>query len=151
MAPSLLQGDLVLLLPAGWVDVQEGDVVAMVDPLDPAVWTLRRVEALEGTVHCENGMLYGDAPRDLVELGRENGVVVAREGEHLVEHLSTAIHWEMEELIIPEGSVFLSADRREAALDSRWWGPMPAETMQAVVVGRVGKPEHRWRGWLGGR
>ena len=156
MNPSFFVGDVVVMLAVGWVGLQEGDVVAVVDPLDPGRWTLRRVTALGGMVRYENGMLYGDdASEKVLEMGRIPGegmtAVVAQEGNHLVEHLSVAVRWEMEELIIPEGTAFLSADRREAAMDSRWWGPVPAEAVQAVVMGRLGRPGHIWRGWVAGR
>jgi hypothetical protein len=43
MAPSLFAGDWVVLAPG---TPTAGEVVALVDPLDPSRWTLRRVEAI---------------------------------------------------------------------------------------------------------
>lgn len=148
MAPSLLPGDLVLLLP---LSPREGDTVAVVDPLDPARWTLRRLAANQGTIRYTQGMLVASEPKKVLEMGRENGVVVVKEGDHLAQHLASAVDWDMEEQEIPDGRVFLSADNREKAMDSRWWGMMPANTVQAVAVLRFGKPGHRWRGWLSWR
>lgn len=146
MAPSLLPGDWVLL----WRRApRDGEVVAVVDPLDSGRWTLRRVEATEGTIRYEGGILMGPQSGDVVELGREGGMVYAQEGEHLLWHLPTAVRWDMEELIIAEGTMFLSADNREGGMDSRWWGPVPLEAVQGVVLFRLGAPGHRWRGWGG--
>ncbi len=146
MAPSLLPGDWVFLWRR---PPSPGEVVAVVDPLDAGRWTLRRVEAVEGKVRYEGGILMGPLREEVLELGRDGGMVYAQEGEHLLWHLPTAVRWDMEELIIPEGTMFLSADNREAGIDSRWWGPMPLETAQGVVLFRLGLPGHRWRGWGG--
>lgn len=144
MAPSLLQGDFVLVLPRA---PQTGDVVAVVDPLAPGRWTLRRVMALDGSIAFNGGLLSGTSHQEVIELGQEGNVLIVREGDHLVKHLPQALDWEMEERQIPEGRAFLVADNREEAMDSRWWGSMPLASLQGVVVFRFGPPQHRWRNW----
>lgn len=157
MAPTLLPGDLVLVLPASLSPPGEGDTVALRDPLDPARWILRRVEAGAGeAVSCEDGFLLSPASGELVDLGRlpadpdrPDGParVVVRDGRRLLSLPNLAPTWDMPEIKVPEGWLFLSADNRAGALDSRWWGLIPAASADATVLLRVGPPQHRWRGW----
>jgi type IV secretory pathway protease TraF len=150
MGPSFLAGDLVVVLP---VEVRTGDIVALVDPLDPARWTLRRVETLAGAVRYEDGVFHTagtDAPR-VLEMDRNTTRVVRTEGPHLVELAARPVRWGLEESGVPEGTAFLGADARDAALDSRWWGPVPVEALQGVVALRIGVPGHPWRGWVAAR
>lgn len=149
MAPSVLPGDFVVLVPRA---PEVGDVVAVIDPLDPARWTLRRVESLAGPVRYEDGMVVpatGDPP--VLEMGRTPEEVVLREGDHLVRHRGRPVRWEQGEVLVPEGWMWLGADNREDALDSRWWGPLPTSAAQGVVVLRVGSPQHPWRSWISRR
>lgn len=146
MAPSLLRGDWVVLAPRA---PSPGEVVAVLDPLDPARWTLRRVESDAGPVRYEDGLVIGAAGEpSLLEMGRDEGVVTLQEGEHLVRHLVRPIHWEQPVVEVPEGWLWLGADNRDAAVDSRWWGPLPATVAQGTVVLRLGRPGHPWRGWV---
>ncbi|MDP2304551.1 MAG: S26 family signal peptidase [Pseudomonadota bacterium] len=146
MAPSFLAGDLVVILP---VEARAGDVVAIVDPLDPARWTLRRVETIGGAVRYEDSVFHtagADAPR-VLEMDRNTARVVRSEGSHLVELAARPVRWELSEAGVPEDAAFLGADARDAAMDSRWWGPVPLQALQGVVALRIGVPGHPWRGW----
>lgn len=156
MAPGLLAGDIVLLWPIGLPGggPVEGGTVALVDPLDPARWTLRRIEAGAGeAVSCEDGFLLSPSASELVEMGRVDGEageparIIVRAGGRLLYQPNLATTWDMEEIRIPEGWFFLSADNRIDALDSRWWGLLPVGAAQATVLARLGPPQHRWRGW----
>lgn len=149
MAPALLPGDLVLILP---VEPHVGDVVALLDPLDPGRWTLRRVAALEGEVRYDEGSLHvdGDDLR-LVDMGRDDDHVYLEEGGFLVQRSPRPVRWAMDVREVPPGHAWLVAADQDLALDSRWWGPAPLEAVQGVVVARVGVPGNRWRGWFEGR
>jgi signal peptidase I len=146
MAPSLLPGDLVLLWPG---DIVTGDVVAVVDPLDPSRWTLRRVLATSGAVRFDNGFFHTDAEEPpVLEMGHLGDQNVLKEGAHLTQRLTRPVRWELGDVVLPEGRVWLAADNRDVAMDSRWWGPVPGEALQGVVLLRVGRPGHVWRGWV---
>lgn len=150
MAPSLLEGDLVLILP---IEAHNGDVVAVVDPLDPSRWTLRRVETVGGAVRYEDGVYYtalSEPPR-VLDMLRGDEEVVRTEGNHLARFAAQPIRWKLEEQNVPEDTAFVGADARDVAMDSRWWGPLPLEVLQGVVALRIGKPGHPWRGWFEGR
>lgn len=145
MAPTLLPGDVVLILPGTPV---AGDVVAVIDPLDPTRWTLRRVEAVGGAVRYDDGVFRTGGDRTpVVEMGPAGDFHVLRQEGHLVRHLQRAVRWELEERGIPDDAAFVSADARDEALDSRWWGAIPLEAVRGVVRLRVGAPGHAWRGW----
>jgi hypothetical protein len=131
------------------VQPRAGDVVPVVDPLDPARWTLRRVETIGGVVRYEEGSYRtsGD-PVDVLEMGRDEAEVTLREGDHLARTAARPVRWEMGETGVEDGWAFLGADNRDVAVDSRWWGPLPVDALQGVVALRVGRPGHRWRGWV---
>ena len=145
MAPSLLAGDLVLV---GGGTPEKGDVVALVDPLDPSRWTLRRVETIGGAIRYEAGVfLTGTNPRTL-EMGRDDTFVTRTVDDHLVRVRARDVRWEMDPVTVPDDSAFLGADSRDDAVDSRWWGPLPLAALQGRVRLRLGAPGHPWRGWL---
>lgn len=146
MAPSLLPGDLVVILPLA---PRAGDVVAVVDPLDPSAWTLRRVEGVGGAVRYRGGsFVTADAPQ-LLDMGRDDaGYSVIQEGGHLTRHLARNVEGDMDEVGVPDASAFLGADNRDVAVDSRWWGPVPLDVLQGRVVLRIGPPRNRWRTWF---
>ncbi len=145
MAPSLLAGDLVLL---GGGTPTKGEVVAVVDPLDPSRWTLRRVETIGGAIRYEAGVyLTGNTPRTL-EMGRDDTYVTRTVDDHLVRLRAREVRWEMEPVGVPDDAAFLGADSRDDAMDSRWWGPLPLAALQGRVLLRIGAPGHPWRSWI---
>jgi hypothetical protein len=149
MAPSILRGDLVVVLP---LTPRNGDVVAVVDPLDPGRWTLRRVESIGGNVRYDDvSFVVDDERAELLDMGRDEASITLREGDHLIRHLPRAVHADADVVTVPVDRAFLGADNRDVALDSRWWGCVPLDLVQGVVVLRVGAPTHPWRGWVDGR
>ncbi len=146
MAPSFYAGDVVFV--AGGAP-RVGEVVAVVDPLDPSRWTLRRAEAIGGAIRYEDGAFHTVETERVLEMGRDDTHVVLREGDHLVRRLNRAVRWEMGETFVEDDHVFLGADARDEAVDSRWWGPLPVDAVQGRVVLRLGEPRHPWRGWIG--
>lgn len=152
MAPSILRGDLLVILP---VEPRVGDVVAITDPLEPSRWTLRRVIAGPGqTVRFEDAaFVVGDEPKERLEMGRADGMVIVQDGAstpgaHLARIRTTTTRWEMAPVALEEGRWFLGADALDEAMDGRWWGPAPRELIAGVVMLRVGEPQHPWRGWV---
>ncbi len=153
MAPTLMAGDLAWIVDS---TPSTGDVVGIVDPLDPSRWTLRRVESTGGAIRTTQGtFLTGTAPRvremgDMEDpSGRGPGWKVRQEANHLTRRHAREVRGDMAPRTVPDDTVFLSADSRDDALDSRWWGPLPRTAVQGRVVFRVGPPRHRWRGWVG--
>ncbi len=151
MAPSYLRGDLLLVLP---LEPREGDVVALRDPLDASRWTLRRVEGIGGAARYSSaGVHTSNRPKSrLLDMGEFDGEAIRLEGEHLVSRrLDEVTRYEHDDVGIPDDAAYLSADSRDRAIDSRWWGPVPLDALGGVVVFRLGAPATPWRGWTGGR
>jgi signal peptidase I len=150
MRPSLLPGDVVLVLP---VAPREGDIVALADPLDPARFTLRRVESIGGAVRYDGrSFRTGSRPKvRLLDMGEHEGRPVLLEQEHVTLRAVDPTREEFADRYVPDDSAFLSADNRDEAVDSRWWGPVPLTHIGGVVVARVGAPTTPWRGVYGGR
>lgn len=150
MSPTLLPGDLLLVLP---VAPREGDVVALTDPLDPTRFTLRRVETIGGAIRYD-GRSFRTGARSkvrLLDMGEYQGRPVLLEGEHVTLRAPTATREAFAEIGVPDDRAYLSADNRDAAVDSRWWGPVPLEAIGGVVVARLGPPSTPWRGAFGAR
>ena len=146
MAPSLYAGDLVLIWPR---PAQPGEVVALTDPIDPSRWTLRRVLAVTGSARYEDGFYHTDGEEpEVLDMGSIGDRRVLREGHWLTLRQSRPIRWEMAPVAIPTDRVWLAADDRDGALDSRWWGPAPTAAVQGTVILRIGAPHHAWRGWI---
>ncbi len=145
MAPSLLAGDLVVIAPGA---PAVGDVVPVVDPLDPSRWSFRRVEAIGGAVRYEDGAFHTVDTVRTLEMGRDEQFATLQEGAHLTRHANRAVRWSMRERGVPDDAAFLGADARDEAVDSRWWGPIPLTAVQGRVALRIGAPGHPWRGWV---
>lgn len=159
MAWTLQTGDKIWLLP---VAPLKGDVVLLDDPLDPGRAVLRRIVAVaEDKVTFEDGAMKINGKRvrqtDMGKGeigGRQRRVFKeviwsrppARPTNWLITRLvDKPVSWKLDEKVeIPEGHVYLLADDRDGAMDSRWWGPVPLESIQGVVRARLG-PSDEWR------
>jgi signal peptidase I len=159
MAYSLQSGERVWVLP---VEVLKGDVVVLSDPLDPDRTVLRRVVAMpsdkvlyeDGAVKI-NGKRIRQTDMGKAEIdGRARRVYKeviwsrppARPTNWLVTRLvEKPVQWKISEKIeVPEGHVFVLADDRDGAMDSRWWGPIPLSAVEGVVRARLGAADE-WR------
>ena len=144
MAPSLLAGDVVVV---DRYAPEPGDVVLLADPSDPDRTALRRVIATSG----QGGVLSGadleiggqDVRRR--EMERTEARVVTNEADrYLVQHLPR-VHSEGDLAFeVPADHVFVLADDRDRALDSRWWGPVSNDAVRGRVLVRIGSSD-AWR------
>ncbi len=141
MAPSLLPGDVALVLKPG--DVEAGDVVAIEEPGGEGARYLKRVVAVGGEeVELSAGRLYVDGAPLAVD---ETISVVWLDpdcGEHSGEartetrgdrRWSVLLGGEQARVEVPEGHLWLLGDNRASSSDSRHWGAVPRE----AVLGRV--------------
>lgn len=155
MAPSIMDGDTVWLVPG--LDPLPGDVVAFEDPLDPSHTILRRVLAVGGqTISYDEGTIrvgkrrlrkkaMGDAEEHLVAQETLWAKKPARGHEWLTrQRAHPATHWAAEPVTVPDDALYLLADDRDEAIDSRWWGTIPRSAVQGVVRLRWGTA-HTWR------
>ncbi len=143
MAPSISPGDWVLVGPGA---LSRGDVVRLADPLDPQRHVLRRVLAEPGESIGFSGhqpRLDGQALKHVVMESEGDELVLMESAAWLLAVSERNTRFRREPVAVPEGSLFLVADHRDIALDSRWWGPVPAAGLEEVHL-RVG-PEDVWR------
>jgi signal peptidase I len=155
MSPSIRSGDTVWVVPGA--TILQGDVVALLDPLDPERTILRRAIAGGGTSvrYTDDGLRVGVKRLRLADMGVLNGYTVHKETiwtkppaaptEWLIRRRrDPSVQWEAEAVDVPEDHWYLLADDRDDAVDSRWWGPIPAASIQGVVRMRYG-PSDLWR------
>ncbi|MCB9745968.1 MAG: signal peptidase I [Alphaproteobacteria bacterium] len=147
MQPSVMPGDWLLLGPG---EPQPGDLVRLPDPADPSATVLRRVLARgPATLRYAQGVLRVDGePLRYREMGRGEGhFVLSERNGWLIRHRERAmLEPELERSLQP-GELWLMADDRDHAVDSRWWGPVPTEAAQGRVWLRLGSSD-AWRGAL---
>jgi len=155
MDPSILPGDRIWISP--WATPLPGDVVLLQDPLDPAFFILRRVLAIGGqTIRYDEGSIRVGARRLRKQaMGDSDEHLVAQETlwakkperghQWLTQQLAyPATRWSAEPVTVPDGYLYVLADNRDKAVDSRWWGSIPTTAALGVVRFRLGK-KHKWR------
>jgi len=146
MEPTLLVGDHLLVdksvygslrtggvrggaAAPGWLPargVRRGDVVVFRSPVEPGRDLVKRCLGLPGeTVAVRDGGVWIDG-RPLAEGGYRHP------GGGAVDAL-TGGGWGFGPVVVPAGTYFCFGDHRDASLDSRAWGPVPA----SAVVGRA--------------
>ncbi|MCP4808604.1 MAG: signal peptidase I [Proteobacteria bacterium] len=145
MLPSHLPGDVVVFGPGA---PSHGDVVLLTDPSDPERTVLRRVLGLAGDTAVIDGAelsLQGVVVRRR-EMERTDARVVTNEGDlYLTQTLPREHSEPTTTLTVPADHVLVLADNRDQALDSRWWGPIPADAIHGRALVRLGSSD-AWRG-----
>lgn len=116
MEPTVPEGSIVLLYRQG--EPVQGALVAFQNPAGTDT-VLKRVVAVEGqTVAIEDARLYVDGtalPEPFVDHSRIDGTYFGP-------------------VTVPEGHVFVMGDNRAESIDSREFGPLPEEAVEATVA-----------------
>ena len=155
MAPTIETGDRIW----GWPTeaVLPGDIVMINDPLDPNIPIIRRVLAVAGqSIAIDERMIrVGNRRLRTTAMGDAADYVVTKEtlwakkpaiGHSWLTRFpkDSSSRWSADPVSVPEGHVFLMADDRDHAMDSRWWGPVPVELVRRTIRFRWGA-SHEWR------
>lgn len=118
MAPTLGPGDRIAVVPRRVAPLRRGDVVVVRDPWEPERATVKRLIGLPGElVEVRGGRLAVDGIAYL------EGYVSARVGESVA--------------VLDDDHVYVMGDNRAGSTDSRAWGPVPLEHVEAVAVALV--------------
>ncbi|HRO93957.1 signal peptidase I [Citricoccus sp.] len=120
MVPAVHPGayTLVLKTPAAVGGLQPNDLVVFESPDDGAM-TLKRVIALAGQdMAIKDAVVYVDGverPEPAIDASAIDGTYFGPQR-------------------VPPGSVFVLGDNREASVDSRHYGPVPADRVRGRVL-----------------
>ena len=155
MSPSIMDGDVILSIPT--TAILPGDVVLIQDPLDPSRTILRRVMAVAGQriTNAKGHIKVGKRRLRAAAMGDMGPFLVAKEtlwakkpdvGSSWLTRIQAepATYWSAEPVTVPDAHIFLMADDRDQAMDSRWWGPIGIDRVMGVVRLRWG-PAHTSR------
>ena len=135
----------------------DATVVLIQDPLDPSRTILRRVMAVAGQsiTNAKGHIKVGKRRLRAAAMGDMGPFLVAKEtlwakkpnvGSSWLTRIQAepATYWSAEPVTVPDAHIFLMADDRDQAMDSRWWGPVGIDRVMGVVRLRWG-PAHTWR------
>jgi len=145
MAPGLRPGDWVLLGPGA---ASPGTVVQLNDPNDPSRKILRRVvgEAGDNIVYKAGNLSLNDRSLRIREMDRKNGWVVRSEADAWLLRKKAGVDRSQQiDHQVQDRAVYLFADARDEAIDSRWWGDVPKNKIGRKVWFRWGNAD-TWRG-----
>jgi signal peptidase I len=145
MAPGLQPGDWVLLGP-GRID--PGDVVRLADPNGLDRRLLRRLigESGDRVAYSAGNLSLNNKALRIREMHRKDGWVLRSEADAwLIRKRAGSDRSNAVDVEVGAGVVFLMADARDQAIDSRWWGDVPRSDLGRKVWFRWG-PSDTWRG-----
>lgn len=151
MSPGFRPGDWVLLGPG---TARKGDVVQLDDPAHPSRKLFRRVLATSGDdVRYRTGKLRvnGQTLRIREMTQQDDFAIRSEENGWLIRRRTIRDRSQGFEGIVQDDHVFLMADARDEAVDSRWWGPLKENTLGRRVWYRWGEADP-WRqggSWYG--
>jgi len=139
----------------GWfwqTPLQRGQIVLIDNPLDKQQQRLVRIIATEGQrVAFQNGSFLVDEIRiqqtDMGANGMTHRVFKEtiwfndQEYSWLINTPNEAIDWNLPELLVPAGQIFVACDNRSSCLDSRWWGSIPSNSIHSTLRVQLNTPD----------
>jgi signal peptidase I len=147
MLPSIAPGDWLLLGPGS---PSPGKVFVVHDPTEPGRDVLRRVVGVAGhKVRVAEGQLEVDGARARIrEMGRDGQhLVLSENNAWLIRRRLQTSRLQPEPSVVPKDAVWVLADARDLASDSRWWGSVSTALLGRQVWLRLGEP-NEWRSRL---
>ncbi|XID94839.1 signal peptidase I [Paenibacillaceae bacterium WGS1546] len=133
-------------------NMQRGDIVYFSHPETEDNRILRivglggeRIRMKQGQVYIDDKRLdafYGKNLNDLRALGKQlkQSDLMAYEIENIQNVIRFVENENMDEILIPQDSVFLMGDNRGRAMDSVMLGPIPIDAIIGKVVGVLDEP-----------
>jgi len=150
--------DMEMSLPKGsfgwfWTSLPErGQIVLLKNPLDKNQQRLLRIIATEGqTVSFHNGSFIVDGTRiNQTDMGvydsehrifEESIWLENKQYRWLIKVFNKVPGWNLKEIEIPQGKIFVACDNRNACLDSRWWGSISTNSIESTLRFQMTKPD----------
>lgn len=121
MSPTLVTGDFIITktLSATDSEPKRNDIIVFQFPKDPSISYVKRLIGREGDrIKIINGQVF------------VNNEPVAQP-YLLDDHNSKTYSQNFDEILVPEGKLFVLGDNRDNSNDSRFWGFVPQENLIA--------------------
>jgi len=144
MAPGLRPGDWVLLGPGR---SEPGDVVRLRDPNDNRRRIFRRLigESGDRIVYKAGNLSLNNKALRIREMHRKDNWVLRSEADAwLIRKRTGPDRSQSIDHTVGADSVYLLADARDHAIDSRWWNSVPRNQMGRKIWVRWGSADN-WR------
>lgn len=120
MAPTLEINDFITV-DTTYTHPKIGDVIVFLKPNNRAIPYVKRIAAMgNDTISIKHGAVFRN--------GQEEMKLYVPDDKN-----STAFSLTMNEIVVPENTVFVLGDWRDNSQDSRVWGPVPTSD----VIGKV--------------
>lgn len=114
---------------------ERGEVVTFADPLDESITFVKRCIAVAGDeVDLRDGRLYvnGELQEEDYVLNRPSYPLMEADG---VDHIEYPY-------VVPEGTIWVMGDNRTNSNDSRYFGPVPLESVSSRGMCVFWPPDH---------
>ena len=121
MAPTLPEGSVVWLdkVSPDLLGVQAGQLVTFRSPDDGAIMVKRVVAVAGQEVAMQDGVLYVDG--------------AAVKEPYVDQRTIDGVYFR--KVLLGKNEIFVLGDNRETSIDSRAFGPIPADIVEASVIG----------------
>lgn len=135
MLPNIWPGDFMLAGKWGLANVERGEVVVLLCPGEKETICLKRVVGLPGDrIEFRDGILTINGEKAVRRKISEQVSSEQVGGGHWMIWLDTPQKGQTVPVIVPPGQVFLLNDKRENLVDSRSWGPVSMNLLEARAL-----------------
>lgn len=145
MEPTLYTNDILMTdcITPRLNRITTGDIIVAVMPSNPKTLICKRILGLPGdrlvySKPNEYDSLYKHRTINVTQLMEENEEITSKQIKDLTEKCKKK--WNMKEIIVPPGHVWIEGDNHDNSGDSRYYGTIPQGLVLSRVIARIWPP-----------